>query len=159
MPTPTYVPLATVTLGSSATTVTFSSIPGTYRDLVLIVAGTVSSGHGLRVRYNGDATDANYSRVFMFGVGSGSPASTTASDAVALEMGTAQTLASGQIMDYSATDKHKTGLFRGGAGNSFTFAQANRWANTAAITSLQIAAVGGITISTGTVLSLYGIVA
>ena len=46
MPTPTYTPLATVTLGTSAASVTFSSIPATYRDLILIFDGTGSGSTG-----------------------------------------------------------------------------------------------------------------
>ena len=39
----TYVPIATQTLASTSTTVTFSSIPATYTDLVLVM-NTFSSG-------------------------------------------------------------------------------------------------------------------
>jgi hypothetical protein len=38
MPTSTYVALATTTLGATAASVTFSSIPATYRDLLLVNA-------------------------------------------------------------------------------------------------------------------------
>jgi hypothetical protein len=40
----TYEAIATQTLGSAAASVTFSSIPGTYTDLVLVVAGTLTTG-------------------------------------------------------------------------------------------------------------------
>jgi len=158
MPTPTYTALATVTLGASASSVTFSSIPATYRDLILVFAGTVSTAQGLKVQFNADATDGNYSRVYMYGDGS-SAVSESFSNSRALEVGTSQTTATLQVMDYSATDKHKTQLSRGGPADSLVLAQASRWANTAAITSLGIVADGGTTISTGTVISLYGVIA
>jgi hypothetical protein len=62
------------------------------------------------------------------------------------------------IMDYSATDKHKSTLSRSGQGNGWVFASSGRWANTAAITSLQIIEPSQ-TITSGTTLSLYGVVA
>jgi hypothetical protein len=66
MPTPTYTPLATVTLGSSASSVTFSSIPGTYRDLILIFDGTGSGTTGnLRMTFNG-STLSNFTDVRMY---------------------------------------------------------------------------------------------
>lgn len=151
-----YVALANITLGSSASSVTFSSIPATFRDLVLVFAGTVSTAQGLKVQFNSDTTDGNYSRVLMYGDGSSAVSSSDTNNR-ALEVGTTQTTATLQIMDYSATDKHKTQLARGGPANSLTLAQASRWANTAAITSLAIVANGGTTISSGTVISLYGI--
>jgi hypothetical protein len=44
MPTQTYVALASETLATSASSVTFAGIPATYRDLVLIVFAGTSSG-------------------------------------------------------------------------------------------------------------------
>jgi hypothetical protein len=72
MPTPTYKALATVTLGSSAATVTFGSIPAIYRDLVVVFNGGVvgTSNVNIFVAYNLDTTNANYSAVQMSGTGS-----------------------------------------------------------------------------------------
>jgi hypothetical protein len=157
MPTPTYTSLATITLGSSASSVTFSSIPATYRDLVLVVNGTLTDNTNIRVRFNGD-TGSNYSFVYAGGTSSG-PESAALTFAFALvgDFGTSQSTVIGQIMDYSATDKHKTVL---GRGNRFSTEAvqmtANRWANTSAITSIVVFPGLG-SMNTGTTLSLYGI--
>jgi hypothetical protein len=65
MPTPTYTPLANVTLGATAATVTFGSIPATMRDLVVIVNGTTSSNVFTGLRFNSDS-GSNYTFVRMF---------------------------------------------------------------------------------------------
>lgn len=53
----TYEPIATTTLGSNQTEITFSSIPQTYTDLVLIVAGTATTGGAsFYCRVNGDSS-------------------------------------------------------------------------------------------------------
>lgn len=157
MPQPTYTPLATVTLGTAVGSLSFQNIPATFRDLILTYSGTVSVAQGLNVYHNNDTTSGNYSRVLMLGDGS-SALSFLGTDARALEIGTVQTTAIGQIMDYSATDKHKTSLWRGGPANSFTIANAMRWANTAAVNRLDlVVSSGGSTMSVGSTISLYGI--
>jgi hypothetical protein len=62
MPTNTYVALATQTLGSAAASVTFSSIPATYTDLVLITSVQNNSGgnRAMQIILNAD-TATNYS--------------------------------------------------------------------------------------------------
>jgi hypothetical protein len=156
MPTPTYTPLATVTLGSSAASVTFSSIPATYRDLILIVNGTASAGQNIKGIFNSDSTASNYSRVTAYGDGS-STASGSANDNSFLYFQTSQSIITCQVMDYSATDKHKSVLVRT-SNSSLAEMTAARWANTAAITSFQILTTTG-TFSTGTTFSLYGVIA
>jgi hypothetical protein len=64
-----------------------------------------------------------------------------------------------QIMDYSATDKHKSVLTRYDLAGLETHAHATRWANTAIITTLEIFGIDTETLAAGTTLSLYGIVA
>jgi hypothetical protein len=155
MPTPTYTPLATVTLGSTAASVTFSSIPATYRDLIVVVNGTTTASVGVTFRHNGDTTDANYTSVNMTGNGS-TATSTTATNANMMSMFTTQTQGIVQFLDYSATDKHKTGLSRGDNAGNNTRAFARRWSNTAAITSIEIA---GGTFNSGSTFSLYGVIA
>ena len=168
MPTPTYTPLATVTLGTTASSVTFSSIPATYRDLILVASFTQSSGSTTAgVRFNSD-TGTNYSYVSMVGSGAGATSSNATSQAlifVPFVSSTASTpvFSITQVMDYSATDKHKTVLNRDSATRSSdssfaTTAQANRWANTSAITNLQIFMQAG-NFNSGSTFNLYGVIA
>jgi hypothetical protein len=161
MPTPTYTPLATVTLGSAASSVTFGSIPATYRDLI-IITDTLASSDSLVLgfRFNGD-TGSNYSRVWMLGDGANAGSGTTTNNFAPLAnvWSSDRSITRTQIMDYSATDKHKTLLVRWDTNRSgsFVLAQANRWANTAAITSVTVLQDSG-TISAGSRIDLYGIV-
>jgi hypothetical protein len=60
-------------------------------------------------------------------------------------------------MDYAATDKHKTVLTRNNVSGTGVEAQAARWANTAAITSVTVITSSGAGFATGTVISLYGV--
>jgi hypothetical protein len=69
MPTPTYTPIATTTLGTAAASVTFSSISGSYTDLVLIIAGVQSVADVPYIQFNSD-TATNYSRTQLSGDGS-----------------------------------------------------------------------------------------
>jgi hypothetical protein len=161
MPTPTYTPLATVTLGSSASSVTFSSIPATYRDLILVFAGTRTGNNNVQYRFNSD-TGTNYSTVIAAGNGSGT---TSSAESLSFLFSTSYTLQTDtqlntilQVMDYSATDKHKTTLLRFAQAGSGVSMAAGRWANTAAITSVQIY-TGNNDFGFGSTFSLYGVIA
>jgi hypothetical protein len=168
MPTPTYIALANITLGSSASSVTFSSIPATYRDLVLVIAAASNDSNQTAImRFNGD-TAGNYNMVHMIGTGGGSGSSQTENSVgflnISKGIGVPTSLGDvtiiSQIMDYSATDKHKTALTRANSVNSpfpGTSAQAGRWGNTVAITSVAIALSSGGNYITGSTFSLYGI--
>jgi hypothetical protein len=162
MPTPTYTALATVTLGSSVSSVTFSSIPATYRDLIVVasaLAATANSNVILRV--NGDATSGNYSRVTMNGTGSIATSSTGDPQFVteyAYMTTTSRVIIKTSFLDASATDKHKTYLTRSDNSATGTTALANRWANTAAITSIGL--LGDTSnFAAGSTFSLYGVIA
>jgi len=162
MPTPTYTPLATVTLGTAAASVTFSSIPATYRDLVLVsqvLQNTTGDRAGV-IRPNNDSVNATL--VYLDGSGStvASATATTITTFFIASGPAANTPASAitQIMDYSATDKHKVVLNRSGSRYNPTSAYLSRWASTSAITSLvYFPSVGG-NFSAGSKFDLYGIV-
>lgn len=153
MPTATYIPLQTITLGSSAASVTFGSIPNTYKDLVLVYDAQGGSAQEVRLALN--SSTANGSFVFMLGDGS-STASGTASTLIAGTISTNRSVNIVQFMDYSATDKHKTMLIRSSRPSEAVLAYACRWASTSAITSIQVYPNSGNWTSGG-VFSLYGI--
>lgn len=159
-----YIALATTTLGSAASSVTFSSIPATYKDLI-IVANTKTSRtafdqDGLFIRLNGDTS--NHSRVTMLGRQSEILSDTASSLGVPLagnagQLGTILI----QIMDYSATDKHKTVLVRSNQNSpsvsGVVSATAGRWASTSATTSVVLVPEAGPNFVAGSTFSLYGV--
>lgn len=161
MATPTYTPLANITLGSNASSVTFSSISQAYRDLVLVINGKVTGAQSNTYLFcNSDTTQSNYSWVRMLGSGSGSVSSSTASNAGVADFDSAGSgaVAVVQIMDYSATDKYTTRLSRHDDQASVAIAYVSRWNNTAAVTSLTIQH-NGSNLAAGMSLALYGIAA
>ena len=164
MPTPTYTPLANVTLGSAAANVTFSSINQTYRDLIVVINSGNSANiyNGIYARFNSD-TGNNYSGLYALGNGSTTLSGTHPTNLITFGAGGASTSATiVNIMDYSATDKHKTVLVKRGVSDATGYSvgmEVGRWANTAAITSMIIFDQSGYTFDAGSNFSLYGIVA
>lgn len=164
MPTPTYTPLATKTLTSSASSVTFSSITGAYRDLVLVVNGAGGNGDFYpRLRFNNDTT-SSYSWIAARGDGttaasfSGTENGQQITNGVYLSISNPALIIT-HIMDYSATDKHKCSLTRANRANLATEMLAGRWASTAAITNIQFYSSNGNTLASGATLTLYGVAA
>jgi hypothetical protein len=156
----TYEPIATTTIsGTSTNSYTFSSIPSTYTDLVLVVSGSTVSTNGVLSQVNGD-TGTNYSATFLYGDGS-SAASIRNSNEVSLSTGYFDTSNSNMIihyMNYKNTTTYKTVLSRSNASGSFLGARASLWRNTAAITSIKIFG-SGTNLGDATTLTLYGIAA
>lgn len=158
------VALATTTLGSSAATITFGSIPATYRDLRLVVQAPLTSLPGttdMDFILNSDA-GGNYSGVTMTGNGSSatsaSGSSLTRVDAPS-DSTTIDFVWTVDIMDYSATDKHKTILERYSRAAYGARAGCYRWANTAAVTTVTFRGGDSQTkpFAIGSTFSLYGI--
>jgi hypothetical protein len=144
MPTPTYTPLANITLNASVASVTFSSIGQGFRDLVLVFSGKGSAS--FIGRLNGD-TATNYAGIVMNGDGS-STESVAGQNYSYLQFfnssldnplnGSTQAHINLNFMDYSATDKYKTVLARGTRADGLVGTSATRWNNTSAITSIEI---------------------
>ena len=166
----TYTQIASTTLGSNASSVTFSSIAGTYTDLVIavnyIAAGSANSD-GFYCQFNGD-TSTNYSSTLLSGNGTTASSSRT-SNASNIFMAPPTGYLSNtnpsaiiiQINNYSNATTYKTYLGRANLASSFTQAAAALWRSTSAISSIEFFGVGSKTsvMGAGTTISLYGITA
>jgi hypothetical protein len=157
----TYTQIASTTLGSAAASVTFSSIAGTYTDLILIVAGKdVTSYAGAQLQFNGD-TGNNYSQTILYGDGAAAQSirgSNVAQMNIGLASNTGMPNNIFQIMNYANSTTYKTALGRGNVTDQTLRIGVGLWRNTAAITSVT-ALVAGDQWATGATFSLYGITA
>lgn len=159
----TYDKIATTTLGSAAT-VTFSSIPGTYTDLVLISSAKNSSGAGgtYQIVINSD-TGSNYSATYLQGTGSAANSGRFTNNTVAYvsrsadASGSEYSLGIVNFMNYANTTTFKTLLSRGNEASATTIALVNLWRSTSAITSINIEQPGGGNFAAGCSFTLYGI--
>lgn len=156
-------------LSSPAATVTFSSIPATFRNLRLVITGACSSAsnNNVYLQFNGD-TGTNYSYQYMDGSGStvvggsGSAVSNPVFGGVASS--TAPTNQAGscdiEIYDYSRAVwcKNISGaISRINSGPTTEVATTSgTWSNTAVINSIVAGIVSGGNFTTGTVFTLYG---
>tara|TARA_R110002110_G_scaffold72336_5_gene192601 strand:+ start:2347 stop:2832 length:486 start_codon:yes stop_codon:yes gene_type:complete len=157
MATPTYIPLATVTLAASSSAIFFTNISQDYSDLVLVREFTSTSNHSAYAQFNGDNGN-NYSWVTAQAQNTAdSSAGTTNSIFGALGYTTVAGLDITQIMDYSATDKHKTILQRRDTASALTGMFAYRWANTDAITSITSISSSSHQFAAGSTFKLFGI--
>lgn len=142
------------TSGSSTTAITFSSIPQTFTDLVLVVNGTVvSGGTDLKYTFNSD-TGTNYSRIAMYGSGSSvfvaRDVSQTGTNTGYL--GTSNTSNILNFLDYSNTTTYKNIIGRVGGANLYL----GLWRSTAAVSSITLTTVSS-SYSSGCTFKLYGI--
>ena len=165
MATPTYTPIESKTLGSAASSVTFSSIPSTYTDLILVVTAAGASADDLRYRFNSDS-GTNYSTTILYGTGSaaGSAITTNATSCLADYYGSVGTVLNSSIqtihiMNYSNSTTYKTAIARGNRSDSGTDATVSLWRSTSAINSITLG-IGNsysINFSVGSIFTLYGI--
>jgi hypothetical protein len=157
-----YTALANVTLGSSANSVEFSSISGIYRDLILVLDGlTVTDTGNFRMRLNGLSTTI-YNLVLAEGNGSSTYSTNDTNDnKFNLNSSSLALNTRGQItvnlMDYSATDKHKNILVRSNQAASQTTMTAGRFASTSAITSILIYNLSPANFGATSTFALYGV--
>ena len=153
----TYEPIATTTLGSAQATVTFSSIPATYTDLVLIVTGTVTSAASMYIRFNSDS-GSNYSitRLSGNGTSAGSERTTNAnSGTYGVWRTTNPQYALIQIQNYANATTNKTFLSRSYDDAGSVFAYVGLYRSTSAINRIDL--ISDTSYQTGCVVTLYGI--
>lgn len=156
----TYTPIATQTLGSSASSVTFSSIPSTYTDLVLVANAGISTTGAILAVFNSD-TGTNYSYTRVYGNGTAAT-SDRFTNQPAMDLGYFSTslgnISITHFMNYSNTSTYKTTLTRWNT-TSYTTAEVGLWRNTSAITTIVINGSFGYNLIAGSTFTLYGIAA
>lgn len=157
----TYTPIATTTVsGSSTISVTFSSIPSTYTDLIIVSQYKSVSNNYLIMRFNGD-TGSNYSRTELTGNGSTATSSRFSNEAYAYvsslyaPTGDWETAIS-QINNYSNTTTYKTMISRVNTPTQAVNATINLWRSTSALNTVLITAIGS-GYDVGSTFTLYGI--
>lgn len=158
----TYEPISTISADGSSLTVTFSSIPATYTDLVIVMTGKTSSGSGTTMRFNSD-TGTNYSQTTLSGNGTTasayrqSNASYILCDYDGYANNTNNNISIFNIMNYANTTTNKTVLCRANNAAIGTDLVVGVWRSTAAITTITIAQPATNNWSVGSIFTLYGI--
>jgi len=160
----TYTPIATTTLGSAQASYTFTSIPTTYTDLVLIVnmTGTVTGDNSALQVGNGSVdTASNYSITQLYGTGSvaGSTRLTNSNNGRGGVIGSTNCMNIIHFINYSNTTTYKTIIARGATPATLVDAVVSLWRSTSAINTIKYYAESASNLPSGTTLSLYGIAA
>jgi hypothetical protein len=161
----TYTPIATQTLTSAQSSVTFSSISGAYTDLVLVCnSGQVTADTSTNFRVgasNTIDTGSNYADTGLNGNGSTANSYRNLSNSRMIIAGSNSSDISDnfilQIQNYSNTTTYKTVLSRANVPGYRVVATVSLWRNTAAINTIQI--YGGSNLLSGSTFTLYGILA
>jgi hypothetical protein len=157
----TYEPIATTTLGSAANSVTFSSIPATYTDLILVanMSSTGSSNYP-SIRLNGDSA-SNYSRTYINADGtSATSGRNTESYMTIYGNAIAASVANFiiQFMNYANTTTYKTAISRKNDTGNIVGATVHLWRKTPeAINQIVISTQTSDNFAIGSTFTLYGI--
>jgi hypothetical protein len=157
----TYTPIATTTLSSANDTVTFSSIPSTYTDLILISNVVPTSSPYLFYRINSDS-GTNYSRTTLYGTGSSAGSSRFSNETYAyISTSTVSGISTciTHFENYSNTTTYKTLLSRWSDAGNNVAAVVNLWRSTSAINNIVVTTTGYSTFAAGSTFTLYGIAA
>jgi hypothetical protein len=162
MATNTYVALDKSTIvGSSTSSITFSSISQAYTDLVIVVNATLGTSvglYGLSINLNGDSTASNYSYTRLQGNGTSATSNRATSDTGIGFVAETASMDIINIMNYSNATTYKTTLSRANSmlsSDGRTAAYISLWRNTAAVTSITL--FSAVNFVAGSTFSLYGI--
>lgn len=162
--TATYDSIATTTLGSANSTITFSNIPSTYTDLRIILTNTTgSAGNTTLLRFNNNSA-TTYSGTFLQGNGSAiSSYRLTNESYIYLDYGTVgssttiPTFTAVDIFSYTVSINKTviTTSARELNGTGETIAGVGLWRNTASINRIDLTPI--VSFNAGTTATLYGI--
>ena len=158
----TYEPIATYTVsGSSTSVITFSSIPQTYTDLIVVEQATASASAYSTVYFNADNASTNYSKTLLFGTGTSAISNRDSNQATFasfdyISSGSTPNAHVYQINNYSNTTTYKTLLMRYNISNDGVGALIGLWRSTVAVSTITFTRSSG-TYTAGSTYTLYGI--
>jgi len=162
----TYEPIATTTLATATSTVTFSSIPSTYTDLIMVVSPIGTAGnYDLGIRYNSDSgSNYSFTSISFNADNNNSPYSERASNATSI---TARTNIATvvpypiifEVLNYSNSTAYKTSLSKIARGDYAVARTVGMWRNTNAVNEVSFILVGGgsTTFKAGSAFTIYGV--
>lgn len=161
-----YEMISTTTVGTAVATVTFSSIPATYTDLVLVCSARTAraaTSDNLIVRFNSD-TSTIYSSTNLFADTAPGSARSTGDTSCFWSYIPSASQASGifgvatmNIMNYSNTTTFTTAISKSGNKNAQLETTANLYRSTSAISTLTMLSGTASNIAVGSTFTLYGI--
>ena len=153
----TYNPISTTTFSSNTTSYTFSSIPATYTDLVLVISGNFTADVSGGLTFNNDS-GSNYSATRMYGDGTNATSNGSyAATQMAFTTGTGTTRSTFKIniFSYSSSSVYKPVIIE--AAMDTISLRSGMWFSTSAINRIDVTANSGQQFVSGTTLTLYGI--
>jgi hypothetical protein len=161
---PSFESIATAAGTGASATITFTSIPSTYKHLQIRAIARTASGTGAYLQYNSD-TGSNYTRHYLEGngttVAAGAGTSQTKIDYLAaISNASTNGINIVDILDYANTSKYKTtrimqGFDTNGTGQAGL--GSGLWMSTSAISTITITTSNGANFATTTQFALYGI--
>lgn len=157
----TYEPIATQTVSASNVTITFTSIPSTYTDLVLVTGSSNTLGGVYNLRFNNDS-GSNYSYTVFSGNGSATACtnyvSQTSTNLFNIPgSGSIQMTTITHLMNYANTSVYKSLFTRANDTSGLVNETAGFWLNTSAINRIDLSTSGASNFINGSVITLYGI--
>lgn len=162
----TYEPIATTTLSSTASSYTFTSIPSTYTDLILVASAANTSGSHdsilIQVGNGSIDTGNNYSRTRILWNGSSRSSASRSSapnidyDSMPPSSTNSYCVSVIQFQNYANTNVYKSLLIRNSNDQDYSVASIALWRSTSAINQIKIAG-SATSFSIGTTFTLYGI--
>jgi hypothetical protein len=152
----TYTQIATHTTTGTVSSYTFSNIPSTYTDAVIVI-NDMGADTSYKINLNGD-TGSNYSSTFMYGESSSAVSGRGSSATAAPTVGRRPGNTIMQFQNYSNTTTNKTFITRGNASNHMVIATVSLYRSTSAVSSITITPETG-SFGSGVTFNLYGIAA
>lgn len=160
--------IAKTTLGSDTASTSFTSIPATYDDLLLVISARSSRADTFEVaaaRFNGATSDTNHNSRYLLGDGSSASSGTNTYCRLGLiPANTATSSTFGNLEAYipnyaGSTNKSysTSAVMENNATLSYIDVVAGLWSSTAAINAIELRLIIGSSFKSGSTFYLYGI--